>query len=574
MTAGRSQHIVVFGFKGVARRIVKQLAKVHPRVVVVDPQLADSEIDTLRRYGVQYVQGYGQSMEVLESVDVRNARAAICATNDDLHNIEIALLVRELSAEVKVIVQMANGNVGRALERVTQPSRVLEVADLASTAFVESAADRPTHAITLGRRRFYITNVVQPRTATLRSVWGDAAPIAVRAVASGITVTTPSRAREAQAGDTVTLLATAEELHAAGYGDRLQAPGPRRRHAWTRIREGLGAMLDAIERPFRIALGVTAGLGLISVLILTTSFVKPDGSRMGLLDAMYFTTETIATVGFGDFYFSGQAAPLRAWAIVMMLLGATLVYTASAFLTNALVSRRLAQSIGRQRVTAMRDHIVVIGLGAVGSKVALELQAAGYDVVVIDSGSGQRFVSQMRAARIPVLIGDPTLPETHREAGVHRAAGVAVLSNDDLLNIETGLAVKAVVGERKVPVALRVFGRNLARVIDSSLEIGTTRSVAELSAPWFVGAAVGLDVIGTFYVDHAPFLAARISVRRDDRLHDRAINHLSESTRFVAIDRSDGSFEYPLQRDAVFRAGDSAYVVGRFEDLLDLMQLH
>ncbi len=566
------QHIVVFGFKGVARRIVKQLAKVSPRVIVVDPELGQSELDTLRRYGVQYVQGYGQSMEVLEAVEIREARAAICATDDDLRNIEIALLVRELSPDINIIVQMANGNVGRALERVTQPSTVLEVAELASVAFVESAVNREAHAINFGRRRFYVTNVVQPQRASLRSVWGEVAPIAVRSAVDDLTISCPSRDLEVGEGDVVTLLGTEQDLRAAGYGSRLEAPRQRTRHAWGRLREAGAAMLDAIERPFRIALAIIAGMGAVSVAVLSIGFVEPNGTKLSQLDALYFTVETIATVGFGDFYFRGQAWPLRAWAIIMMLVGAMLMYTASAFLTNALVSRRLAQSLGRQRVTGMRDHIVVIGLGAVGTHVALDLQSAGYDVVIIDSGTGQRFVPQMRSANIPVLIGDPTLPETQREAGVHRAAGVAVLTNDDLLNIETGLAVRAVVGERSVPVALRVFGRNLARVIDSSLDIGATRSVAELAAPWFVGAAVGLDVIGTFYVDNTPFVAARIAVRPQDGLYGRAIGDLSASTRFVAIDRADGSFEYPLQRAAVFGRGDSAYVVGRFEDLLDLMR--
>ena len=565
------QHIVVFGFSGVARRIVKQLAKVSPRVIVVDPALSTSELETLRRYGVEHIAGYGQSLDVLTAADVANARAAICATDDDLRNIEIALLVREQSDRVRIVVQMANGNVGRALERVTQPSAVLEVADLASMAFVEQAVNRPAHPLALGRRRFHVTNVPAPRADTLRAIWGDIAPIAVRN-GDGETVTCPSRDRHVQEGDIVTLLGTEDELLAVGLGDRLEAPRSRRRSAWTRLREAVAAAVDAIDRPFRITIGVIAALAATSTGVLMAGFVEPGGKRMGLLDALYFTVETIATVGYGDFSFRGQAPWLRGWAIGVMLLGVVLMYTGVALLTNALVARRLAQSIGRQRVTGMRDHIVVIGLGAVGSKVALDLQAAGYEVAVIDAGTGQRFVPQMRAAHIPVLIGDPTLPETQREAGVHRAAGVAVLSNDDLLNIETGLAVKAVVGERRVPVALRVFGRNLARVIDRSLDIGATRSVAELSAPWFVGAACGLDVVGTFYVGDTPFIAARIAVVDGDGLAGRAIGELSDATRFVAIDRRDGSFEHPLQRDTVFRHGDHAYVVDRFENLLDLLR--
>lgn len=565
-------HVVVIGFRGVARRIVKQLAKVVDQVLVIDPDLQRSELDTLRRYGVQYVEGYGQSQEVLQAADVAGAMAVICATGDDLRNIEIALLVRELSPNVRVVVQMANGNVGRALERVTQPSTVLEVAELASMSFIEAAVDRPSHPLMFGRRRFFVVTTTQRSTGTLRSNWGDIAPIAVWVDGAESVQTCPSRDLVVEAGARVTLLGAAEEFAAVGLAALLETPRVRRRHLRSRVREAVAAVHDAVDRPFRIALTILLLLAATSVFVLHHGYRYNDGGTMSYLDAMYFTVETIATVGFGDFFFRYQDAWLRMWAIVMMSLGATMVYAAVAFLTNALVSRRLAQSIGRQRVTGMRDHIVVIGLGAVGSKVALDLHDTGYDVAVIDSGTGQRFVPQMRAAQIPVLIADPTLPESLRDAGVDRAAGVAVLGNDDLLNIETGLAVKTVVGARRIPVALRVFGRNLARVIESSLDIGATRSVAELSAPWFVGAACGLDVFGTFYVQDTAFIAAKLEIRADDRLVGRAVGDLQDAARFVAIDRMDGYFEHPLQRTTTLAAGDNVYVVGRFEDLLDLLR--
>ena len=565
-------HIVVFGFKGVARRIVKQLAKVAERVIVVDPDLAASERDTLVRYGVEHVDGYGQSQDVLAAVDVAHARAAVCATNDDLRNIEIALLVREASPAVHIVVQMANGNVGRALTAVTQPSTVLEVAELASMAFVEAAVNRPAHPIMLGRRRFHVTTVPNARGGRLRDLWGEVAPIAVRDPATGHTVTCPSRDHSFPADSQVTLLGTDDDLRQLGLGSRLEAPRPVRIRPWERLREGLRAMIESVDRPFRIAIAAILVLAAVSTGVLMVGYQEPDGRRMSLLDAAYFTAETILTVGFGDFSFREQSAPLRLWSIGMMVTGAVLVYTVIAFLTQLLVTRRLTQSLGRQRVTGMHDHLVVFGLGVLGRHVALDLQASGYQVVVVDAGTGQRFLPQMEAAGVPVLFGDPTLPETQRAAGVARAAGIAVLGNDDLVNIETGLAVRAELGTRRVPVALRVFGRNLARVIDHSLDIGATRSVAELAAPWFVGAALGLQVVGTFYVDELPFMAARITVRPGDALDGRAIGDLGVATRFVAIDRANGDFDYPLQRDARFHAGDSAYVVGRFEDLLDLLR--
>jgi voltage-gated potassium channel Kch len=329
-------------------------------------------------------------------------------------------------------------------------------------------------------------------------------------------------------------------------------------------------MNDAVDRPFRIAFAVLLALASVSVVVLTFGYQEPDGHRMSPLDAVYFTAETIATVGFGDFNFREQEMWLRIWAIVLILMGAILVTISTALLTNALVTRRLAMSLGRQRVTGMEDHIVVVGLGAVGSKVAADLRAAGHEVAVIDGGEGQRFVPQMRALGIPVLIGDATLPETQAAAGIHRAAGVAVLTSDDLVNIETGLAVRGVVGERPVPIALRVFSRNLARVIASELDAGIPRSIAELASPWFVGAALGLEVLGTFYVGPRLFIAVRLPVRPGGRLDGHRVGELGPAV--VAVEHAgERGMEYPPAPEALMAPGDSVFAIGLYEDLVRML---
>ena len=179
----------------------------------------------------------------------------------------------------------------------------------------------------------------------------------------------------------------------------------------------------------------------------------------------------------------------------------------------------------------------------------------------------------MREAGIPVLIGDATLPDTQEAAGIQRAAGVVVLTSDDLVNIETGLAVRGVVGDRPVPIALRVFSRNLARLVGAELDAGVARSIAELASPWFVGAALGVEVLGTFYVGPSLFIAARFDVHPGGALEGRAVADFEGRARVVAIDRGDGrGLVHPPDPATVFAHGDSAYVIGRYDDLLSLLQ--
>ena len=101
--------------------------------------------------------------------------------------------------------------------------------------------------------------------------------------------------------------------------------------------------------------------------------------------------------------------------------------------------------------------MLVIGLGTVGLRVAQQLHAAGRDVVVVEMDEHNRHLGQARALGVPVVIADATLPEVLRSVRLAAASAIAVLTSDDLANLETGLAVRDQLGARwpGVPVALR-----------------------------------------------------------------------------------------------------------------------
>jgi Trk K+ transport system NAD-binding subunit len=95
-------------------------------------------------------------------------------------------------------------------------------------------------------------------------------------------------------------------------------------------------------------------------------------------------------------------------------------------------------------------------------------------------------------------------------------------------------------------------------------------STSALAAPWFVGAVLGLEVLATFYVRNQPFLVACLTVRPDGGLVGLAMRELSARIRVVAIVRAGAgsAMEYPPRRDTRFAAGDQAYLVGPYEELL------
>jgi len=255
-----------------------------------------------------------------------------------------------------------------------------------------------------------------------------------------------------------------------------------------------------------------------------------------------------------------------------IVLGAALATTLFAMFTNLLVSRRLAQALGRKRVTGMTGHVVLIGLGSVGMRV-LEALRAIRDVVVVEADDDGRFVSQARALGVPVVIGDATLSQTLDLVNLHEASAVAVLTSDDLTNVEIALALRdrMAFANRHRPMVVRVFDRQLASSVEHSFGFRHVRSTAALAAPWFVGAALGLDVLDTFYVDRQPFLLARMTVAAGGGLDGSSMRQLAARTRVIALDHGDGSLEYPPRRDTIFAAGAAAYLVGPYEELLQVL---
>ena len=224
----------------------------------------------------------------------------------------------------------------------------------------------------------------------------------------------------------------------------------------------------------------------------------------------------------------------------------------------------------------MRGHVVLVGLGAVGMQVLEGLLAKGQEVVVVERTEGNPYLGEARSLGVPLVIGDATLARTLESINLHSAAAVAILTSDDLTNIETGLAVRDRLGERwtDVPVVLRVFDRQLGHRLEQSFGFRHVWSTSAIAAPWFVGAALGLEVLFTFYVGNHPFLLARLRVSAGGGLDGLAMVDLPASIRVAAIRRAASAvaLEHPPRRDTRLAPDDDAYLVGPYSELLEVLR--
>lgn len=322
---------------------------------------------------------------------------------------------------------------------------------------------------------------------------------------------------------------------------------------------------------------------MLAVLIGSTvllRFCYQPQSRMTWVDALYFSTETIATVGYGDFSFLSQPTWLRLFSITLMFGGLITTAVLVAFIADLLISRRFAYTAGRRRARHLRDHIVVVGLGSFGSRVTADLTAAGYDVVVIEFDENNRYLQTAAELGVPVIFGDATLRQTLAAARVDTARAVAVLTHDDMTNIETGIVLREMLGPRvmpkvirsAMPIVLRIYDHALGSAIAQRFGFHAVRSTVELAAPWFIGAAMGLQVLGTFSVGQRYFMVGGMRVASGSELDGLRMFELSTQTRVIAITRDDSPVRLHPRRDARLRAGDTVYLVGPYRELMTTLR--
>jgi Trk K+ transport system NAD-binding subunit len=565
--------VVVAGLHDVGLHVIEQLRSSGERVLVIDDSADQRLVRITERWSVPHVHSNPRREATLVEASLATAAALICLAPNDLHNLEVALLARRLYPNLRIITQLSNTAVGRAVERVTGAGTVLDVATLAAPTLAEACLDLTQRPLEVEGEAFVLRELRAGAIGTLRMQYGDLAPIAVVPADGSEMLICPGRDHVVSPGDRVVVVGIAEDLEEFDAAESAARRRARHRPWRTIPRYGLSIVRET-DRALRVTLGVLAGVAALSVLLLSLGY-QDVGRHMSLLDALYFTTETLTTVGFGDFYFADQPTWLRIWAILLMVLGAVVVTIVYALLTNFLVSRRISQSLGRQVATSMSDHIIVIGLGSVGIRVLELLVEAGEHVVVLERDEDNRHLANARALNVPVVIGDSTLPASLSAVNLRTARAIAVLTSSDLANIETGLAVDDLLGDRRraVPVVLRIFDRELARTVESSFGFHHVRSTAALAAPWFVGAALGLHILTTFYVDGQPMLIGRLVVAESGGLSGKTMFELSARIRVIAIKREGGdALEYPPRRDTRFQGGDHAYLVGPYEEILDVLR--
>lgn len=216
---------------------------------------------------------------------------------------------------------------------------------------------------------------------------------------------------------------------------------------------------------------------------------------MGLtwVDAAYFATTVVTTVGFGDISFLESPWWLKLFGVGLMFAGVLLIAMTASLLAVFVVTGTADQLRNEFRARWLRNHVVVCGLGAVGTAVARDLYAQGIRVVVVDPQADDE-IHRETTPRCPVIVGDATRPIMLHRAGIEHARALIACTSNDALNLEIGLTAQSVAearrGGRPLRLVLRCFDAGMTRRIHAVSDNYTLLSEATIAASVFVQRAM------------------------------------------------------------------------------------
>ncbi len=250
---------------------------------------------------------------------------------------------------------------------------------------------------------------------------------------------------------------------------------------------------DIRELGVRLA---AAALFLVAVLLVGTVGFRIVDPHASWLDALYMTTITLTTVGYGEVVDLSGNAGGRIFTIVLILsgMGGVLYFlsTATAFVLEGQLGHVFWRRRMERKSAHLSNHIIVCGSGSTAIYAAAEIRAVKRPMVMICDDPDWLEVARTELEGVPIVVGDPSSEEILQKAGLERAQGFVACTRSDKDNLlvtvlvrQMNPSVRIVARVTDIHWASRVEKAGADAVVAPTL-IGGLRMASELIRPTVV----------------------------------------------------------------------------------------
>ncbi|MEV8478427.1 NAD-binding protein [Streptomyces sp. NPDC051173] len=498
--------------------------------------------------------------EALDEAGVAGATALALVYDDDETNIHAALRARRVNPRLRLVIRMYNRRLGQRLEELLDQAARMGNGDpdgpgaAEATTTVLSDADTAAPALVAAAVSGH-SKVIEAGGLLLRAV--ERPPLAPgdrdRPGARTVALLSPARP-DGIDGDGPVMLPDADPAASGGRGrivlERVHYPGaPQRAPRLTARSLPLGSFFSP---RLRWALGCLAAavLGLAVASWLVTDANPTHAAYLSLLDLFAINDPAI-----------GQPLGRQILQLLSGLAGLLLLPLLVAAALEGLGTFRSASAL-RRPPRGLSGHVVLLGLGKIGSRVLARLRELDIPVVCVERDPQARGVALARSLRVPTVIGDVTEEGVLEAAKIGESRTLLALTSSDTTNLEAVLYARAV--RPGVGVVMRLYEDRFSKAVYRTLRVShprartRTRSVSYLVAPAFAGAMMGRQILGAVPVERRVLLIAAVEAGSHPGLAGRTVAEAFEpgAWRVLAL-AAEGAGETPRPPDGSADGGDA-----------------
>jgi len=540
---------LVCGLGSLGQFCVAALREFGVRVSAIDQTLPPSwEIDTLPDEIQPLLMGDCRQSKVLERAGVQQCRAVLLVTSDERINLEAAFAVRLLNPQARIVVRSAKQNLNDLCATQLGNFVAFEATQLPAPAFAIAALGSEMRGFI--HLDDYLLQVVKvPIGADHR--WCDRRRLhelnsKVRRLLSHIPVAAPlpgefhqwDPEERVRSGDQVAYIEIAERLPDLGDRNSASNRNPRhqrwqawkgklsRRYWWQKLATFWQSTAQQPSR--RVALVV--GAAILTLLICGTLVLKwhnPDSS--------WFHTFYVAGVmllGSYDVVYGALSAQdsLPLWMRLMnlsyMLAGTASIAVLYALLTETLLAAKFQLPKKRPPLSA-DNHVVLVGLGRVGQRVATLLQQFRQGVVGVNSTPLEATI----LPQMPLVVGE--LTSSLSKTNLETARSAVFATDDEMTNLE--LALMAHRTNPNCALVIRTFDPRFSQNVARLLPYAKVLCVYDLAAQAFVAAAFGEHIHSLIRLNEQTVLVTEYAVTVGDTLVGRLLAEIAYGYGMVPI---------------------------------------
>jgi Trk K+ transport system NAD-binding subunit len=533
-------HFIVCGDGPLAYRITEELStRYGERVTVLLPS-------RLRNYGpqigalprVRVLEHPELSSQAFTDAGVESARALAIVWQDDVGNLHAGLRAQELNPALRLVLAIYNRRLGDHIRMLFPDCTVLSGTAMAAPSFVAATLGEPAPShIRVQRRTLYIA---RPGDVT----------------SSHVLCGLISSADDSQSPRLVPPATAGADLVLAVADGTPRNPLTRRRDP---ARAAAGLLRRLVLNKFGILFTV-----LLTVIVAGFALLMV---RYSFSNAVYLTLMDLTGSALTNPQLSGAEKTSQ---VLLTVDGLAFIPVVTAIIVGA----RLTGTV-RGAPRPPGDHVIVVGLGNVGTSVTGQLHDLGFDVVCIDNKPSAPGIPLARQLGLPVVIGDAFREETLRQAGLDTCLALVSVTSSDIVNLETALNARALRDD--VRIVLRLTDDDLAERLGQTIGNTVSRSVPYLAAPAFAAAMLEHQVLRTIAVGRHVLLIADVRVADQAGLAGSFLADTEQDgqARVLALQVSGSSgLDWSPHRGYLLAPGDRLVVLATRKGLSPFLAVH